>query len=215
MKNNLLIFTFVMLNTLILAGQNIEIIVTDTLECEVESYTYFVKIRHIEPLSEFYGQTIRHKRFDQFLLQNKYKIDYQRIGNNTKELLQEFDGAYKFIFKSNAEINEFRAKAEGLFVGEIQVSLHEVEIKYGEPEKIKLINKLVQKSNVEAELIAKALGNNVDEMIAVSDDIDSKGKRADGENNIRFRFTDHEVQLPNKEDIAVERKSLKVIYNLK
>lgn len=203
------------LNTCLLSAQDVAVTVTDTLECKVESYSYFVQLRHNIPFTEFYGKVIRHEEFERFLLINGYEIDYQIIGNNTKELSQEYDGAYELIFKDNLEINEFRAKAEALFVDEILVNLHAIKIKYDEAEQLQLISKLIRKSNKDATLIAKSLGKKLGEIIKIEDAIDEQEKEVGDGNIIKIAHKKQYVQLPNKEDIAIKRKSLKVTYSLK
>ena len=195
-------------------SQTIELTVSDTLTCEVLRYTYLARA-NLNRLNLGSDKRMgRNYEFEKYLKQNRFQFKFLTKENSDNYLLLNEGGLYEVNFTNLEDFNDFKIKTELKYERRLLVVLEEVEIKYGELEKIRHTRKLLKKGRTEAAILAKAMGKRIDKELKVTYSYDAQNKNRYPENIIRVKDANQKVQLPNAEKIFIKSMTLKIEYSL-
>jgi len=186
-------------------GQTIEVIVSDTIMCEVENYEYLLKVN-------FIGLAKYDKRqaFEKDLKINNY--NFERFINEALAAGQDHNlGRYKIKFKTEEERFRFELKMKTEFQNYV-LTLMNVEIAYDEKEKIRLIEKLMKKGEGKADVIAKGLGVKLLKVISVSELYESRKMPKISDNLLSGNYNVSNKVVSNESNEGEKRKALVITF---
>lgn len=199
------ILFFLLANSVI--SQTIEVIVTDTIMCEVESYEYLLTVNF-----PWNSRIHKKKQFEDNLNSSNYI--YQDF--HGKDIVEEREGyiivKYRIAFESLKQKLDFELKMN-LEKQLYALELIEFRIKYEEKEKLRLLEKIIKKGEKEARLIAKGLGKELIEIKHISDSVDPRLRANLPENRSIGNYGAQRKKEPNIRNEAEKIKSLKITFN--
>ncbi len=144
-------------------GQTIEVIVTDTIICEVENYSYLLVVN-------FGGNNQIRKKdaFEDGLTLDKasYVFLYEEQIVNDRDYYLTATYEIKFMSLMDKEHFEMTMETEKQLYA---LTLLQMKVAYVEKEKIRLIEKLIHKGNQQASIIAQGMGRNLGELRSIEE----------------------------------------------
>ncbi len=145
-------------------SQTIEVIVTDSIMCKAENYSYL--------LSANFGGINKTRKKDKFKneLTTHYKSKYVFLYEEKVGDVRDYywTVTYEINFKEikDKEYFEMKMKSEKHLYS---LSLFQIKIAYEEKEKIRLIKKLIQKGKEKATILAQGMGRNLGDLKTVEE----------------------------------------------